>query len=344
MVMKRPMIAFLNQLLLAIRSRFTRRARLEAENLLLRQQLVVLRRKSSTRVRLWNIDRLLLVWLYRLYPSLLDAIIIVRPETVIRWHRRGFRAYWRWKSCHVGGRPRIDSEMRALIRRMSRENPLWGAPRIHGELLMLGIEVAESTVGRYMVRRRRPPSQGWKTFLHNHAAGIASLDLFVVRTISFKLLYGLVILRHARRRLVAISVTTNPTAEWIAGQVTDAFPWDEAPSHLIRDRDEAFGPAYTHRIRAMGIRDHPTAPRSPWQNGHAERFIGSIRRESLDHLVVFDEAHLRRVLRNYASYYNQVRTHLSLGKNAPDFRRPQKIGRIAAIPILGGLHHQYVRV
>ena len=220
MVMKRPMVAFMSQLLLAIRSRFSRRARLEAENLLLRQQLVVLRRKSPKRVRLWNIDRLLMVWLYRLYPSLLDAIIIVQPETVIRWHRRGFRAYWRWKSRHVGGRPRIDSEIRALIRRMSRENPLWGAPRIHGELLMLGIEVAESTVGKYMVRRRRPPSQGWKTFLHNHAAGIASLDLFVVRTISFKLLYGLVILRHARRRLVTIRVTSNPTAEWIAGQVT----------------------------------------------------------------------------------------------------------------------------
>jgi transposase InsO family protein len=152
----------------------------------------------------------------------------------------------------------------------------------------------------------------------------------------------LVILRHARRRLVAISVTTNPTAEWIAGQVTDAFPWDEAPRHLIRDRDEAFGPAYTQRIRAMGIRDHPTAPRSPWQNGHVERLIGSIRRESLDHLVVFDEAQLRHVLRNYASYYNQVRTHLSLDKNAPDFRRPQKLGPIAAIAILGGLHHQYV--
>jgi transposase InsO family protein len=295
-------------------------------------------------VRLRNIDRLLPVWLYRLYPSLLDAIIIVRPETVIRWHRRGFRAYWHWKSRPLGGRPRIDSRLRALIRRMNRENPLWGAPRIHGELLMLGTEVAESTVGRYMVRRHRPPSQGWKTFLRNHAAGIASLDLFVVRTISFKLLYGLVILRHARRRLVNISVTENPTAEWIAGQVTDAFPWDEAPRHLLRDRDGAFGPAYTRRIRAMRIRDHPTAPRSPWQNGHVERFIGSIRRESLDHLVVFDEAQLRRVLKNYASYYNQVRTHLSLGKNAPDFRRPQKFGRIAAIPIPGGLHHQYVRL
>jgi transposase InsO family protein len=243
-----------------------------------------------------------------------------RPaETVLRWHRRGFRAYWRWKSRHVGGCPRTDSGIRALIRRVSRENPLSGAPRIHGELLMLGIDVAESTVGRYMVRRRRPPSQGWGTFLRNHAAGIASLDLFVVRTISFKLLYGLVILRHARRRLVTTSVTSNPAAEWIAGQVTDAFPWDEAPRHLIRDRDGAFGPAYTRRIRAMGIRDHPTAPRSPWQNGHVERLIGSIRRESLDHLVVFDEAHLRGVLKAYASYYNEARTHLSLDKDARIF-------------------------
>jgi transposase InsO family protein len=195
-----------------------------------------------------------------------------------------------------------------------------------------------------MTRTRRPPSQGWKSFLRNHTIGIASIDLFVVRTISFKLLYGLVILRHARRKLVRIGVTTNPTAEWIAGQLTDAFPWDEAPRHLIRDRDGAYGPAYTRRIRAMGIRDRPTAPRSPWQNGHVERVIGSIRRESLDHLVVFGEAHLRDVLKAYASYFNKVRPHLSLDKDAPDFRRTQKIGRIAAIPLLGGLDHQYARV
>ena len=338
------MFAFLAKLLLVARSRLRSRASLEAENLVLRQQVVVLSRKSRSRVRLRNIDRLILVWLYRFFPSILNAIVIVKPETVIRWHRRGFQAYWRWKSRRRGGRPRIDGEVRELIRRMSRDNPLWGAPRIHAELLMLGIVVAESTVGRYLPRRRQPPSQGWKTFLCNQAAGIASIDLFVVRTISFRLIYGLVILRHARRRLVAVSVTSNPSAEWIAGQVTDAFPWDQAPQHLIRDRDAVFGPAYTRRIRAMGIRDHPMAPRSPWQNGHVERLIGSIRRECLDHIVVFGEAHLRRVLRNYASYYNQLRTHLSLAKNAPDFRRPQKTGRIAAIPILGGLHHQYVRV
>ncbi|HUO06484.1 MAG TPA: hypothetical protein VMU16_14895 [Candidatus Binataceae bacterium] len=224
-------------------------ARVEAENLVLRQQLIVLNRKFSARGKLRNIDRLILVWLYRFFPSILNAITIVKPETVIGWHQRGFRVYWRWKSRRQGGRPRIDRAVRDLIRRMNRENPLWGAPRIHGELLMLGIEVAQSTVAKYMERPRRPVSQGWKTFLRNHAAGIASIDLFVVPTISFKLLYGLVILRHSRRHLVTIGVTTNPTAEWIANQVTDAYPWDEAPRHLIRDRDGAFGSDYQRRSR-----------------------------------------------------------------------------------------------
>lgn len=195
-----------------------------------------------------------------------------------------------------------------------------------------------------MIRTRRPRPQGWKTFLHSQAAGMASIDLFVVRTISFKLLYGLVILRHARRRLVRVAVTANPRAEWIAGQVTEAFPWAEAPKHLIRDRDRAFGTAYIRRICAMGIRDYPTAPRSPWQNGHAERLIGSIRRECLDHLLVFGEAHLRRVLKTYAAYYNGIRPHLSLDKKAPEFRRPHKVRLPAAIPILSAPHHQYVRV
>jgi Integrase core domain len=189
---------------------------------------------------------------------------------------------------------------------------------------MLGIDISESTVGRYMIRTGRPRSQGWKTFLRNHPAGIASVDLFVVHTISFKLLYGLVILRHARRRLVRIAVTSNPTAEWIAGQVTEAFPWNESPGHLIRDRDGAFEPAYTRRIRAMGIRDHPVAARSPWQNGHVERLIGSVRRECLDHLVVAGEAHLRRTLKTYVAYYNEVRTHLTLDRDAPDGRRSER--------------------
>jgi transposase InsO family protein len=338
------MFAFLAKLLLILRFRLRSRARLCAENLALRQQVLIRSRKSPSRVRLRNLDRVILVWLYRTFPSILNAITVVKPETLVRWHRCGFLAYWHWMSGRRGGRPRIEREIRALIRRMSRENPLWGAPRIHGELLMLGIEVAQSTVAKYMDRHGRPTSQGWKTFLRNHAAGIASIDLFVVRSISFKLLYGLVILGHLRRRLVRVSVTTNPTAEWIAGQVTEAFPWDEAPRHLIRDRDASFGPAYTRRIRAMGIRDHPTAARSPWQNGHLERLIGSIRRECLDHLVVSGEADLRRVLKSYASYYSSVRTHFALNKNSPLFRRRQTVGNITAMPILGGLHHQYVRV
>ncbi len=221
---------------------------------------------------------------------------------------------------------------------MSRENAPWGAPRIHGELLMLGIEVAESTAAQYMTRRQGSASQGWKTFLRNHADGVASIDLFVVRTISSKLLYGMVILRHARRRLVSIRVTNNPTAEWIAGQVT-RFPGGEAPRHLIRDRDGAFGPAYYLSHPCNGDPRPPTAPRAPWQNGHVERLIGSIQRESLDHLVVFGEAHLRGVLKAYALYYNEVPAHFSLDKDAPKFRRAKKFGRIAAIPILAGLHH-----
>jgi Integrase core domain len=338
------MLELFSRILRALLSMLAARASREAEIFVLRQQLLVLTRKSPARFRLRNLDRLILVWLYRLFPSLLDAIIIVKPETLLRWHRRGFRAYWRWKSWRRGGRRRIDRDVRDLIRRLSRENPTWEAPRIHGELLMLGIEVSESTVGRYMIRIGRPRSQGWKTFLRNHAAGIASIDLLVVRTISFRLVYGLVILRHARRRVVRIAVTSNPTAEWIAGQVTEAFPWHEAPLHLIRDRDGAFGPVYVRRIRAMGIRDHPVTARSPRENGHVERLIGSIRRECLDQVVVFGEAHLRRILKTYAAYYNRVRTHLSLDKDAPNFRPVQRIGKVVARPILGGLHHQYVRI
>ncbi|MGO9060839.1 MAG: integrase core domain-containing protein [Candidatus Binataceae bacterium] len=209
---------------------------------------------------------------------------------------------------------------------------------------MLGIDVAQSTVAKYMVpRSRRPPSQSWKTFLRNHAAGIASIDLFVVPTAFFKLLYDLVILGHERRRLIGFGVTAHPTPEWITRQVTEAFPWDTEPRYLIRDRDGVYGHAFTERVRAMGIRDRPIAARSPWQNGHAERLIGAIRRDCLDHVIVLGEAHLRHLLNAYASYYNQVRTRLSLDKDAPDFRHAQPVGNIMALPLLGGLHHHYVR-
>ena len=231
-----------------------------------------------------------------------------------------------------------------MIRRTSVENPLWGSPRIHGELLKLGVAVAQSSVAKYMVRRRGPPSQGWRTFLHNHAPDIAAMDLFVVPTIGFDLLYAFIIVRLDRRVLVWINVTTNPTAEWIARQLTEAFPWDEAPHCLIRDRDQIYGAIVTRRLRAMGIRDKPTAPASPWQNGFAERLIGSIRRECVDHFVVLGEAHLRRILKSYARYYNETRTHLALDKDAPLSRTVKRAGRILCRPVLGGLHHQYVRI
>jgi transposase InsO family protein len=234
--------------------------------------------------------------------------------------------------------------LRALIRQMSRENLLWGAPRIHGELLKLGFELAQSSVAKYMVKRRGPPSQGWCTFLRNHAPNIAAMDLFVVPTIGFRMLYGFVIVRLDRRDLVWINVTTNPTAEWVARQITEAFPWDMAPRYMIRDRDRIYGGVVTRRLRAMGIRDKPIAPASPWQNGFTERLIGSIRRECLDHVIVLGEAHLRRILKSYAHYYNETRTHLSLDKDSPLSRTVERAGRILCRPVLGGLHHKYVRI
>jgi transposase InsO family protein len=221
---------------------------------------------------------------------------------------------------------------------------LFDAPRIHGELLKLGIQIAQSTVAKYMVWRRGPPSQGWKTRLRNHTPHIAAIDFLVVPTIGFRLLYGLVIIRLERRHLVWINVTANPTAEWIARQITEAFPWDQAPQYLIRDRDASYGYVVTRRLAAMGIWDRPTAPRSPWQNGHIERLIGSIRRECLDHVVVLGEAHLRRVLRTYADYYNHARTHLALAKDSPLGRPVQTTGSVMAIPFLSGLQHRYARM
>ena len=338
------MIALIWFLLAVLASAFKSKSRLEAENAVLRHQLIVLRRRVRGRVQPTNSDRWFLVQMYRWFPSILKVVTIVQPETLVRWHRAGFRRYWRWKSNSRGGRPRIEIELRALIRQMSMENQLWGAPRIHGELLKLGFSVAQSTVAKYMVKRRGPPSQGWKTFLRNHAPDIAAMDLFLLPTIGFKLLYGFVIVRIDRGDLVWINVTTNPTAEWIARQITEAFPWDGAPRYMIRDRDRIYGAVVTRRLRAMGIRDKPIAPASPWQNGFAERLIGSIRRECLDHIIVSGEAHLRRNLVSYAAYYNSVRTHRSLHKDAPSFRPIQQIGIIRSHPILGGLHHHYVRV
>ena len=338
------MILLICFVLAVLASPFKSKSRLEAENAVLRHQLIVLRRKVRGRAQLSNNDRWFFVQLYRWFPSIQKVLTIVQPETLVRWHRGGFRCYWRWKSRRRGGRSQIKSELRALIRQMSLENQLWGAPRIHGELLKLGFEVAQSSVAKYMVKRRGPPSQGWRTFLRNHAPDLAAMDLFVIPTIGFRLLYGFAIVRLDRRDLVWINVTTNPTAEWVARQITEAFPWDGAPRYMIRDRDRIFGTVVTRRLRTIGIRDKPIAPASPWQNGIAERLIGSIRRECLDHVIVLGEAHLRRILNSYADYYNSVRTHRSLDKDAPVSRPVQRSGLISSDAILGGLHHHYLRV
>jgi transposase InsO family protein len=338
------MVALISFLLNVVASLFKSKSRLEAENAALRYQLIVLQRKVRGRVHFTDSDRLFFIQLYRWFPAVLNAISIIRPETLVRWHRAGFRRYWRWKSRNLGGRPRINADLRALIRRMSVENALWGAPHIHGEMLKLGFAVAQSTVAKYMAKKGDPSGQSWGTFLHNHAPHIAAMDLFVVPTIGFIQLYVLVTVRLARRELVWINVATHPTAEWIAQQMTEAFPWPEAPRYLIHDRDGIYGAAVTRRLRAMGIRDKPIAAGSPWQNAYVERLIGTIRGECLDHMIVFGEAHLRRILGKYAAYYNESRIHRSLNKDAPFHRAIERVGAVTSRPVLGGLHHQYCRI
>ncbi len=291
-------------------------------------------------------DRLLWVWLSEVWINWGSALVIVKPETGIAWHRQAFRLFWTWKVRRgQPGRPSVPKDVRELIRKMSRENPLWGPPRIHGELLKLGIDVGETSVGKYMVRYRRPPSQTWRTFLENHLKTMVSVDFFTVPTIRFQVLYVFLVLAHDRRRLLHFNVTAHPTGEWTAQQLRDAFPWDTAPRYLLRDRDRIFGDPFTQKVKQMGIKQVLSAPRSPWQRAYVERVIGTIRRECLDHVIVFNEASLRRTLSSYFSYYHRSRTHLSLDKDAPESRPVQtpEFGNIVAIPEVGGLHHRYER-
>lgn len=323
---------------------FKSRSRLQTENLFLRHQLNIALRRAPSRIRLSGSDRALILLITKLWPNLAGMAGLVQPETILRWHRAGFRVFWRWKSRNRAGRPKIDRGLRDLIRRISTENPLWGASRIHGELLMLGLKVAQSTVSKYMVPRRNPPSQSWKTFLRNHGEAIAAIDMCVVPTVNFELLFAFLVLGHGRRHLLWFEVTRHPTAEWLARQITEAFPWASAPIYLVRDNDRAYGFAFQRRVRAMGIRDRPISPSSPWQNGIAERLIGTLRRECLDQMLVFGEAHLRQILSAYVTYYNQARTHMALQKDAPIHRAVQRNGTIIAMPVLSGLHHRYARI
>jgi transposase InsO family protein len=289
-------------------------------------------------------DRLIFVVRYRLCPQVLKSLAIIKPHTVIRWHRTGFRAYWRWKSRARGGRPKLDAEVRDLIREMSRANRLWGAPRIHGELLKLGIAVAQSTVAKNMARRRGPPAQAGKTFLRNHADGIAAVDLLVVPTVGLQV--ALLSACFGSWPAAAHSPCRDGTSYRRMGWSADhrGVSLDGAPDYLLRDRDAVYGQVVKRRLRGLGIRDRPVAPQSPWQNGCVERLIGSVRRECFDHTIVLGESHLRKIMAASRAYYNEVRTHLSLSKDTPLGRPIERTGRIIAQPILGGLHHRYARI
>jgi transposase InsO family protein len=339
------MLAVFISLIRTARLSLDSRAALQLEILALRHQLDVLNRSRRQRVHLTQADRPLWVWLSRVWSHWRSAVVIVKPDTVIAWHRRAFRLLWTWKSRHRLGRPSLPAHLRALIRTMARAKPIWGAPRIHGELLKLGFDVSEASVAKYLARPRRPPSQSWRTFLTNHVHQIMAADFFVVPTATGRLLFVLVLLAQHCRRAVHVAVTAHPTAAWTAQQLREAFPWDQAPRYLIRDRDLAFATVGA-TARAMDVNEVLTAPRSPWQNGVIDRFIGSLRRECLDHVIILNAAGLQHTLKRYVEYYERSRTHLALDKDAPISRAisPSTAGPIIAIPQVGGLHHRYERI
>ncbi|HIA48911.1 MAG TPA: integrase [Candidatus Hydrogenedentes bacterium] len=319
---------------------------LTAENLALRHQLNVLKRNQK-RPKLKERDRLFWVFLSRFWSGWRSTVMIVQPDTVVRWHKRAFKLYWRRKSrSDKRGRPAVNPDVRALIYQMADVNTSWGAPKIHGELLMLGLEISERTVSGLLRRyRRKPPSQTWKTFIKNHMDVMVAVDFLVVPTIRFRMLYVFVILSHSPREVIHFNVTEHPTAEWTAQQVIEAFPWDTAPRYLLRDRDSIYGGYFRRRVDEMGIEEVVTAYHSPWQNAYVERLNGSIRRECTDHVIVFSENHLRRILRSYFEYYNNDRTHLGLEKETPKERaisnQASPNSRLVELPRVGGFHHRY---
>ena len=326
---------------------FRSRRSLLLENLVLRQQLTVLKRKHlKPKVRV--LDKLFWVVALRFWSGWKQSLILVTPETLIRWHRTGFRLYWSFisRARKRVGRKRLSKEVRDLIFRMIAENPAWGAPRIHGELLMLGFDVSERSISRWMKRAPRDPepSRRWLAFLRNHREGIAAMDFFTVPTVTFSLLYCFFIIDHDRRRVLHFSVTRRPTSAWIVQQLREAFPYQSAPKFLIFDHDAKYGWEVPVVVRSMGIAAVQTTIRSPWQNGVAERWIGSCRRELLDHIIALSERHLRRLLSEYVSYYHADRTHLGLCKQTPGRRtRLAATGRVISRARLGGLHHRYDR-
>jgi hypothetical protein len=323
---------------------FKSRQSLITENLLLKQQILILKRRNK-RPKLKNVDRIILVWISKLWNDWKSAIIIVKPETLIGWHRKGFQLYWKWNSRRAG-RPKIDWELIKLIRKLQKENPIWTSQRIQGELQKLGFSVCENTVSKYM---RKPKSddgkrQQWLTFLRNHAKYIAGIDFFVVRTIFFKAIYVFVAISHNRRKILHFGATSKPHSQWAIQQLREAFAFDETTKYVIRDNDKIFSEDFKKYIKRFGLEDKPTAKQSPWQNPICERVIGTLRRECLDHMIILNEKHLYDVLNKYIfGYYNISRTHMSLGKDSPVHRPIQEDGKIVSKVILGGLHHIYSR-
>jgi transposase InsO family protein len=329
-----------------LRSAFRTRAELALENLALRQKLANLRHTSG-RPRIHMADRTFWLALSQLWSRWADVLVIVKPDTVVRWHRAGFRLFWRWKSrSRTPAQNDVSPEVKALIQQMAEANVGLGAPRIHGGLLKLGIDISERSVSRFLPPKpRKPPSQTWRTFLDNHLRSMASIDFLTVPTATFHVLYVFLVLSHDRRRVVHWNVTSHPGAQWTAQQIIEAFPEDTAPKYMIRARDGIYGDRFHGRVEGMGIEQILTAPRSPWQNSYAERLVGSVRRECLDHVIVLGGRHLHRILKSFFAYYHRSRTHLSLGKDAPDPRpvHPPTGGTIVALPEVGGLHHRYER-
>ena len=313
---ERVMLAILWIVLTYPFSFFRPRHDLALEVLAQRHQLMVLKRQTG-KSKLGRSDRYLWMLLMRVWPNWRTALLIVQPETLIGWQRAGFRMFWRWRSRRRLGRPGKDAELIQLIRRMWALNPTWGSPRIRDELAKLGLKASTATIRKYRPKSRGKPSQSWRTFLQNHASGMAAMDFFVVPTATFRLLYVLVVMTHERRKIVHFNITDSPTASWTAQQIVNAFPYDTAPEYLLRDRDSIYGSVFAQRVAGMGIEQKLIAPRSPWQNPYVERLVGSIRRECLDQVIVFHERQLEQILESYCEYYHQVRPHRSLSHDSP---------------------------
>jgi Integrase core domain. len=340
------MIHFMSAVLAGLAAFFRSRADFALEILALRQQVAVLKRKRL-RPPLNSSDRLFWVLLQRFWPGWKSALIIVKPDTVVGWHRAGFRYYWSWKCRRHPGRPRISTEIRELIVRLAEENTGWGAPKIHGELLKLGFEISERTVARYLRRlhRRGDPKKSWPTFLKNHREVIVALDFFTVPTITFRLLYCFFVIEHERRKILHCNVTAHPTADWVLQQLRQTFTGDEPYRYVILDHDAKFNAEMMMFLKSTGLKPKRTSIQAPWQNGTAERWVGSARREILDHVIALNEGHLRRLLREYIAYHQEDRIHDALGKETPNHRpvehRPSPTAVVVSGARLGGLHHRY---